>query len=178
MMVTPGTPGTCGTCGFVVLAERFSSLAITYMNLNLAIMLSKLLLLLRSEILISEKDNRSLRNQKSKLILLLVSKIFQLKTNNLGPNVRSQVNDFLGSTKQSAFRFVCSSSSLYMLTLNVPNIGSVVEVERFGRALGIAVAEINSGLLETGPSCCWEGKGVFLLDDKVFDAFVNGNFNC
>jgi hypothetical protein len=48
------------------------------MDLDLAIILSELFLLLRREVLISEEYHASLRNQQSELVSLLVRKIPQL----------------------------------------------------------------------------------------------------
>src|SRR6266536_5787771 len=70
------------------------------MNLNLPKMFTQLLLLLRSNILISEKYHRSLSNQQCQLVFLLIRQILQLKTDNLRSDMRSQMNDFLCSGKQ------------------------------------------------------------------------------
>ena len=50
------------------------------MDLDLAIILSKLFLLLGCEVLISEEYYASFRNQQSELVSLLVRKIFQLQS--------------------------------------------------------------------------------------------------
>ena len=54
------------------------------MDLNFAIMLAQRLLFLRTQILVSEKNNAAFSNQKGQLIPLLGSKIFQLQTDDNG----------------------------------------------------------------------------------------------
>ena len=68
----------------------------TYMDLDLPKMFPEFFLFLWGEILVSEEDDRSLCNEKSQFIFLLVCQVLQLKTHNLRADVRSQIYDFLG----------------------------------------------------------------------------------
>ena len=54
------------------------------MNFDLAVPLAQNLLLLGCDILIAKEHHASLRDQQTQLILLFISQVFQLQSNNLG----------------------------------------------------------------------------------------------
>ena len=58
-----------------------------YMDFNFTVPFTQLQLLLRRNVLISKEHHAPFRNQKTKLVLLLVGKILQLQTNNLSTDV-------------------------------------------------------------------------------------------
>lgn len=96
------------------------------MNFNFTVPFSKLLLLLRRKILISEKHNTSLRNKQSEFIALLIRKIFQLKTFNFSSDVGSQISDFSRSGQKALFGLVSSSACIDVIARLVSNLVDVI----------------------------------------------------
>lgn len=107
------------------------------MNFDLAIIFPKLFLLLRRDILVTEEDYTSFGNQKTKFILLLVCKVFQLKSNDLRSDMRSQMDDFFCRTKQRFLFWVGSGTWINVLTIVVSDLVYIIEVEWFRRPVWI-----------------------------------------
>lgn len=98
----------------------------THMDFDLAIPFSKFLLLLWRNVLVTEKDDASLGDQKAKLVLLLVGKIFQLQTDDLRSNMGRQMYDFLRRGQQCFLLRICSGTWIYMWTIVLPDIVDIV----------------------------------------------------
>ena len=67
----------------------------SYVNLDFTKPLAQLLLLLRRDILITQKDHAPFGNQQAQLIFLLVREILELQTNKLSANMSGKRNDLL-----------------------------------------------------------------------------------
>jgi hypothetical protein len=67
------------------------------MDLHLAKPLPQLLLLLRRNLLVSQKDDAALSYQQCKLVPLHIRQILQLQSLNLRADIGRQVRDFCGS---------------------------------------------------------------------------------
>ena len=69
------------------------------MHFDLSIPLSECLLLLRSYVLIAEEDDASFCNQQTELILLLVGKLRQLHSVQLGPDMPCEMDHFCSGSE-------------------------------------------------------------------------------
>ena len=67
------------------------------MDLDFAIIFTKLLLLLGRNVLIPQKHNTPLSDEQGKLVSLVIRQVLQLDPFDLGANVRSQVCHFSSS---------------------------------------------------------------------------------
>lgn len=73
------------------------------MNLNLAVILAELFLLLRRDILVPEEDDAAFTNQQSKFISLLVREILQLQAFDLCADMSRQVGHALSGFEERGF---------------------------------------------------------------------------
>lgn len=90
------------------------------MDLDFAIVLAQLQLLLRAKVLVAKEHNTPLGNHKRELVSLLVAEVFELQTDDLGPDVRVQVLDFFRSGEEGGLFRVCSRAGVDVLTVVVP----------------------------------------------------------
>jgi hypothetical protein len=63
-------------------------------DLDFAVVLAELELLLRAQVLVAEEHDAALGDQKSEFISLLVGQVLELQTNDLGADVCGEVFDF------------------------------------------------------------------------------------
>lgn len=139
------------------------------MNFNLAIPFTKLFLLLRRNVLIPKEDHAPLRNQQPKLVFLLRREVLELEADNLGADVRRQVDDLVGSGEQRLLLWVGPGSRVDELTVVVADLVDVIEVERPGRAVWVAVGEVDAGLFQPLARRFREVEGVLARRDEVLD---------
>lgn len=104
-------------------------------DLDFAIVLSKLQLLLGAQILIAEENNTPLGDEQCKLISLLVGEIFQLQTDDLCADVFRQVLDFLRGRKQGGLVGVGTGAGVDILAVFVADGVDVLKVKRACRAV-------------------------------------------
>lgn len=116
-------------------------------DLDLAEILSQLELLLRAEILVTEEDNAALGDQKSELVSLLVSQVFQLETDDFSADVCSEVLDFLRGREECGLLLVCTSAGVDIFSVFVPDCVDVLEVKRSSwavlRELSISIVRLR-----------------------------------
>lgn len=115
------------------------------MNFNFTKVLAQLFLLLWREILVSEKHHTAFRNQESQLISLLVCQVFELQPDNLGSNMAGQVYDFFGRAQERLLLWVGASSGVDIFPGLAADFIHVVEVQRLGWVVGIAVGKVDAG---------------------------------
>ena len=100
------------------------------MDLDFAEVLSQLELLLRAEILVTEENNAALGDQKSKLVSLLVSQVFQLETDDFCADVCREVLDFLRGREECGLLLVCASAGVDIFSVFVPDGVDVLKIQR------------------------------------------------
>lgn len=143
------------------------------MNFNFTVPFSKLLLLLRRKVLISEKHNTSLRNKQSQFISLLISEILQLKTLNLSSDVCSQISDFSRSGQKALLRLVSSSACIDVIARLVSNLVDIIKIQGARRTIGIAFGEVYTRFLQTLFGWVGDFESVFDGFGDILDAGVN-----
>ena len=97
------------------------------MNLDFAVVLAQLKLLLWAEILVAEKDDAALGDQKSEFISLLVGQIFELETDDFCANVCGKVVDFFRGREECSLVLVRTSAGVDIFSVFVPDGVDVLE---------------------------------------------------
>jgi hypothetical protein len=145
------------------------------MNFNLAKILPKRFLLLWGNILIPEEDNASLCDEQTKLILLLICKVFELKTDDLRANMPGEMNDFFCSREKCFLFGISTSAWIYMGAILVSDIVDIVEVKRARRPIRITIAQVDARLFQASSCRFRKAESVFLWHCNIYDAGVDGN---
>lgn len=104
-------------------------------DLDFTEILSKLELLLRAEILVSEEHHAALRDQKREFVSLLVGQVFELEADDLGANVRGEVLDFFGGREERLFVLVGACAGVDVFSVFIPDGVDVLKVEGNGWAV-------------------------------------------
>jgi hypothetical protein len=118
------------------------------MHFDLTIPLAELSLLLRGEVLISEKDDTSFGNKQGQLVLLLGSKVLELQAFDLGADVSSQVSDLRCSSKQIFLGLVSSGSCVLERYFLVPDLIRILELQWPSRTVRVSLGQVDPGFLK------------------------------
>jgi len=98
------------------------------------------------QILIPEEDDTAFCDEEGQFITLSIRKIFKLQTNYLGANVHGEIVDFLRSREECLFSRIGMSTSLSVLAIDVSDVVDVLQVQRFGGTVGVAIAKVYACL--------------------------------
>jgi hypothetical protein len=145
------------------------------MNLNLTKILPKRFLLLWGNILVPEEDNASLCDEQTKLILLLICKVFELKADDLRANMPGEMDDFFCRREKRFLFGVSASAWIYMKAILVSDTVDIVEVKRARRSIRITIAQIDAPLFQASSCRFRKAESVFLWDCNIYDAGVDSN---
>jgi hypothetical protein len=88
-------------------------------DLDFAVVLAELELLLRAQILVAEEYNAPLGDQKGELVSLLVRQVFELQADDLGADVRCEVLDFFRGGEEGFLLFVCAGAGVGVFSVLV-----------------------------------------------------------
>jgi len=148
----------------------------TYVDLNLSIMLAKLLLLLGRDILIAEEDNASFGDQQCQFVPLLIREVFELKPMNLSTDMSCEIFDLACSLEKRLLGWICllcPGSSIIVFPRFVSDVVGVLEIEGTSWTIRVTTREVNVGSFEASSSLFWKPKSVFLWLDHICDRGVN-----
>lgn len=132
------------------------------MNLDLAQPFSQRPLLLWSQVLVAEEDDAPLGDEQGELVLLRVGEVLELEALDLGADVRREVGHLGRGAEERLLGLVGAGARVGVGALRVADLVDIVQVERPRRAVGIAIAQVDAGLLEA------EGRG-FRKAQSVLD---------
>lgn len=116
------------------------------MNLDLAIVLAQLLLVLRRQVLVAEEDDAALGDQESQLVALLVRQVLQLQALNLRPNVCRQIRHLGGRPQQVLLGLVGTGAGIHIGVVLVADLVAVVEVQRPCWPVWVTIRQVDAGL--------------------------------
>jgi hypothetical protein len=100
------------------------------MDLDFTVIVAELELLLRTQILVTEKHYAALCDEKSKLISLLVGQILELQSNDLGADVCGEVLDFLRSREECCLGLVCAGAGVGVFSVFIPEGVDILQEQR------------------------------------------------
>jgi len=104
-------------------------------DLDFAIILPKLELLLRAEVLVTEEHDAALSDQKREFVSLLVGQVFQLQADDLGADVCGEVLDFCRGGEEGGFVLVGARAGVGVCSVFVADGVDVLEEEGAGWAV-------------------------------------------
>ena len=104
-------------------------------DLDFAVVLAELQLLLRAQVLATEEDDTPLGDQQGELISLLVRQIFELQADDLSADMRCEVPDFFRGGEEGFLLFVCAGAGVGVFSVLVSDGVDILEEERDGRAI-------------------------------------------
>lgn len=130
------------------------------MNLDLTEPLPQRPLLLRGEVLVPEEDDAPLGDEQGELVLLRVGEVLELEALDLGADVRREVRHLGRGPEEGLLVLVGARARVDVGPLLVADLVDVVEVERPRGPVGVAVAQVDAGLLEPGGGRLGEAERV------------------
>ena len=144
----------------------------SYMHLNFPVPFPQLLLLLGTQVLVSEEDDASFSDQKRQLIPLLRGEILKLESFDLSADVSGEICHFCCCGEQVLLRLVRPHACILIGSLLIADLVNVLQVERCIRLIRIPVGEVNTGLGEAPKGCFGEGEVIILWFNRLDTAVV------